>query len=317
MRTVTLLQVFLEELVYLNLCFATTGCFGWLFFFFSSRRRHTRSTRDWSSDVCSSDLWKRPGPRFASSDIQPGWQDFRTPGGSRRCDEWIGYEIVALRRGARDGQRLLHPVHGRDLRRCRWGFRRALRGHGYSRAQGHAAPAPRRRRGGAGRLGGQVAVRAPPPCHGRVYGGRGVRYRSLLGLGLAGVLRHYMGRCLRRGEHHVRPAHTIRSRPRAIRRARAPGHDPGGFRNLGHPLRREPCHLRGRSGAYHRRSLDHQLRGWGWALLRRFPGLRHRTLTLRGRGWTRRSWPPRGRGRGYRGRAGAPRAEDALLRRDG
>src|SRR2546421_8646963 len=25
-------------------------------FFFSSRRRHTRSDRDWSSDVCSSDL---------------------------------------------------------------------------------------------------------------------------------------------------------------------------------------------------------------------------------------------------------------------
>src|SRR5438874_4740001 len=25
-------------------------------FFFSSRRRHTRSLRDWSSDVCSSDL---------------------------------------------------------------------------------------------------------------------------------------------------------------------------------------------------------------------------------------------------------------------
>src|SRR2546428_12294250 len=28
------------------------------FFFFSSRRRHTRSDRDWSSDVCSSDLQK-------------------------------------------------------------------------------------------------------------------------------------------------------------------------------------------------------------------------------------------------------------------
>src|SRR5450432_4928830 len=28
------------------------------FFFFSSRRRHTRSDRDWSSDVCSSDLLK-------------------------------------------------------------------------------------------------------------------------------------------------------------------------------------------------------------------------------------------------------------------
>src|SRR5438067_8897583 len=31
---------------------ASTECF----FFFSSRRRHTRSKRDWSSDVCSSDL---------------------------------------------------------------------------------------------------------------------------------------------------------------------------------------------------------------------------------------------------------------------
>src|SRR2546422_2956888 len=30
-----------------------------LFFFFSSRRRHTRCSRDWSSDVCSSDLVMR------------------------------------------------------------------------------------------------------------------------------------------------------------------------------------------------------------------------------------------------------------------
>src|SRR2546421_8811943 len=30
----------------------------WVYvFFFSSRRRHTRSDRDWSSDVCSSDLF--------------------------------------------------------------------------------------------------------------------------------------------------------------------------------------------------------------------------------------------------------------------
>src|SRR5699024_3047116 len=32
-----------------------------LSFFFSSRRRHTRSKRDWSSDVCSSDLGNRVG----------------------------------------------------------------------------------------------------------------------------------------------------------------------------------------------------------------------------------------------------------------
>src|SRR5207253_7861089 len=31
--------------------------FLYFFFFFSSRRRHTRWPRDWSSDVCSSDLW--------------------------------------------------------------------------------------------------------------------------------------------------------------------------------------------------------------------------------------------------------------------
>src|SRR5690606_6129839 len=41
------------------------------YFFFSSRRRHTRFSRDWSSDVCSSDLnalaaW-RAGPAVNSS----------------------------------------------------------------------------------------------------------------------------------------------------------------------------------------------------------------------------------------------------------
>src|SRR6266403_4554251 len=38
-----------------------SDCF--FFFFFSSRRRHTRSLRDWSSDVCSSDLWPVHAPR--------------------------------------------------------------------------------------------------------------------------------------------------------------------------------------------------------------------------------------------------------------
>src|SRR2546421_2254237 len=33
------------------------------FFFFTRRRRHTRSVRDWSSDVCSSDL---PAPLWIS-----------------------------------------------------------------------------------------------------------------------------------------------------------------------------------------------------------------------------------------------------------
>src|SRR5438445_10860519 len=38
-------------------------------FFFSSRRRHTRYWRDWSSDVCSSDLRRRVAQGFA--DLSP------------------------------------------------------------------------------------------------------------------------------------------------------------------------------------------------------------------------------------------------------
>src|SRR5699024_12014425 len=41
---------------------------GRLYFFFSSRRRHTRSKRDWSSDVCSSDLVLQIGP---VGDLEP------------------------------------------------------------------------------------------------------------------------------------------------------------------------------------------------------------------------------------------------------
>src|SRR6266542_5421611 len=36
------------------------------FFFFASRRRHTRCYRDWSSDVCSSDLCGWPRLPWAS-----------------------------------------------------------------------------------------------------------------------------------------------------------------------------------------------------------------------------------------------------------
>src|SRR5579883_1998436 len=39
------------------------------FFFFSSRRRHTRFSRDWSSDVCSSDLHARAWHLSCSPDL--------------------------------------------------------------------------------------------------------------------------------------------------------------------------------------------------------------------------------------------------------
>src|SRR5579885_789165 len=40
-------------------------------FFFSSRRRHTRSKRDWSSDVCSSDLATSTVPAMVLLDGRP------------------------------------------------------------------------------------------------------------------------------------------------------------------------------------------------------------------------------------------------------
>src|SRR5712675_2872089 len=51
-------------------------CIGWwvgecVGFVFSSRRRHTRCSRDWSSDVCSSDLTARGGPSLGRK-VAPG-----------------------------------------------------------------------------------------------------------------------------------------------------------------------------------------------------------------------------------------------------
>src|SRR5690606_40193977 len=41
-----------------------------VFFFFSSRRRHTRFSRDWSSDVCSSDLYMVGGTMWVESRLR-------------------------------------------------------------------------------------------------------------------------------------------------------------------------------------------------------------------------------------------------------
>src|SRR5437868_431394 len=61
------LLTFFDLFVLLVLC-------SFFFFFFSSRRRHTRSKRDWSSDVCSSDLTfcKAAGMAEAAGPVLPG-----------------------------------------------------------------------------------------------------------------------------------------------------------------------------------------------------------------------------------------------------
>src|SRR5437870_8713041 len=60
------------------------------FFFFSSRRRHTRWPRDWSSDVCSSDL--QAGPDLLIADEATAHLD---PDGRRVAFEWLRSEIGA------------------------------------------------------------------------------------------------------------------------------------------------------------------------------------------------------------------------------
>src|SRR5215470_15957091 len=69
------------------------------FFFFSSRRRHTRCYRDWSSDVCSSDLCRggllvKPHTTIENHPpldllVIPGGQGTRRESHNQRLLDWI------------------------------------------------------------------------------------------------------------------------------------------------------------------------------------------------------------------------------------
>src|SRR3989449_85250 len=65
------------------------------FFFFSSRRRHTRCSRDWSSDVCSSDLdaRRRGGDRPVVRRLRPD-QPLAAPGGVLLARAGAGHRRV-------------------------------------------------------------------------------------------------------------------------------------------------------------------------------------------------------------------------------
>src|SRR2546426_7606216 len=56
-----------------------------MMFFFSSRRRHTRLQGDWSSDVCSSDLFRQAvdilvSPQTSFQQRQAAWKQLRDAG---------------------------------------------------------------------------------------------------------------------------------------------------------------------------------------------------------------------------------------------
>src|SRR5690349_24336947 len=81
-------------------------------FFFSSRRRHTRSLRDWSSDVCSSDLMF--APVFVGRDIVAAVS--AAPTTSAPEDEWSD-DLWLLRSGR--WHRLTRSEERRVGKECR------------------------------------------------------------------------------------------------------------------------------------------------------------------------------------------------------
>src|SRR5215204_6771577 len=98
-------------------------------FFFSSRRRHTRSLCDWSSDVCSSDLPRadrRPGQPLQEGAAGPQPREGQARGRSeerrvgKECrSRWSPYHStkkaivrIRLQRLARDSAPL--PIRGRQ-----------------------------------------------------------------------------------------------------------------------------------------------------------------------------------------------------------
>src|SRR3712207_8501057 len=88
--------IFIDVLIYM-----------FFFFFFSSRRRHTRYWRDWSSDVCSSDLQRR-----GLAQGQPDAELQGTPLHQRPRDPDLGGE-------GRRGEGLHLPLRGAEGRQRR------------------------------------------------------------------------------------------------------------------------------------------------------------------------------------------------------
>src|SRR5690606_39653891 len=97
-------------------------------FFFSSRRRHTRFSRDWSSDVCSSDL-----PRSEIHGLFATVRDVIEALGQRWNHHVVGYDLkqqLGIVRSVHSKYRTLFPegsTVGKKIGRasCREGGERA------------------------------------------------------------------------------------------------------------------------------------------------------------------------------------------------
>src|SRR2546429_2974248 len=90
-----------------------------VFFFFSSRRRHTRCSRDWSSDVCSSDLEDRS--RLRADERFPPLAD------QVRAGPQLAQRACSDERRPRGGGVRIEQVEGVGHSRCTSSFKRSAR----------------------------------------------------------------------------------------------------------------------------------------------------------------------------------------------
>src|SRR6266849_1292355 len=128
-------------------------------FFFSRRRRHTRSTRDWSSDVCSSDLPPHAG-RWRGALLPGAAADHaRVPPRGRPRERDHAYLHPGAPRAAGPGRSRLHPAH-----RLLAQLGRSAAGAVDSRGLAGADPALRR--GLAGQRAAEPRLLLPLPHHG-------------------------------------------------------------------------------------------------------------------------------------------------------
>src|SRR5262245_66539168 len=91
-----------------------------MFFFFSSRRRHTRCLSDWSSDVCSSDL-------ACCRRVWDALSDTRSRAAVEMAEQYADERATegALQAAYHDAERAANVARSEERRvgkecRCRW-----------------------------------------------------------------------------------------------------------------------------------------------------------------------------------------------------
>src|SRR5437868_7211250 len=90
-------------------------------FFFSSRRRHTRSKRDWSSDVCSSDLIDHVEEHTVQMVLDSGFWAGMTLYPESKCTSARAVDMVEMYGNERIWMRSEERRVGKEWRSERWG----------------------------------------------------------------------------------------------------------------------------------------------------------------------------------------------------